>query len=108
MANQAGRPLHRCGCADCRQRPRGRCAQEHQAINQVLATLDEKSRRLLAGLLAQHHGRGGIELLAHVTGLSRNTVRRGLREIRHGGPAPQGRIRRPGGGRPRLEKKRPA
>jgi len=34
-------------------------------------------RRLLAGFLARQHGRGGITLLAQISGLDRNTVTRG-------------------------------
>ena len=36
---------HSCLCATCREHPRSREAQEHRAINRVLATLNEKSRR---------------------------------------------------------------
>jgi hypothetical protein len=73
----------------------------------VFATLDEKARRLFAGLLAARHGHGGIQLLAEITGLSRNTIRRGQREIADADGTPSGRIRRPGGGRQRAEKKTP-
>jgi hypothetical protein len=106
----ADRPsiVHVCTCPVCRGQPCGATAREHKAVNRVLATLDEKSRRLFAGLLARQHGRGGIQRLAEITGLSRNTIRRGRREIACANRAATGRIRRPGGGRQRVEKKIPA
>jgi hypothetical protein len=70
--------------------------------------LDERNRRRFAGLLASDRGHGGVSLLAQVTGLSRTTILRGQRELAAGTPPDPGRARRPGGGRPRLEKKRPA
>jgi DNA-binding phage protein len=82
-------------------------AEDHRAINRVVASLDERRRRLFAGLLAQQAGHGGIARVARITGLSRTTVLRGLRELA-APPDPSGRVRRPGGGRPRVEKKRRA
>jgi len=80
----------------------------HQAINRVIVELDEGGRRLFAGLLAKQLGRGGIQRLAEITGLNRMTIRRGLREIVRVGFRSSSRIRRPGGGRKRAEKKAPA
>jgi hypothetical protein len=78
-------------------------ARYHAAINAILSELDERNRRLFVGLLATEHGHGGVALLAQVTGLSRTTILRGQRELERG--VPRGRIRLPGGGRPRVEKK---
>jgi DNA-binding phage protein len=83
-------------------------AQQHRAINSLLATVDEMSRRLLAAVLARQHGRGGTAHLARVTGLSRNTIRRGLAELTQPEVLASARARRPGGGRKRAEKKMPA
>jgi transposase len=71
--------------------------------------LDERTRRLWAAVEARTLGRGGIMRVAEATGLSRATIRAGLRELT--APLPpelqQGtseRLRRPGGGRrPLLE-----
>jgi hypothetical protein len=105
MATKKRRRLvHACACPTCRQHPHGRLAREHRALNRLLAAVDERTRRLLVGLLARQHGRGGAALLARITGLHRNTIARGRRELRHPG-ASSGRVRRPGAGRPRLEKK---
>ena len=62
-------PVHVCECTACRQHPWSRTAAEHRAINRIVAAVDERSRRLVAGFLAQQYGRGGIALLARITGL---------------------------------------
>jgi hypothetical protein len=80
-------------------------AREHRRINRLLATADERMRRILAGFLARQHGRGGVSLLARVTGLDRNTITRGQRELGQCGLHATPRVRRPGAGRPRAEKK---
>ena len=73
--------------------------------------LDERSRRLWAGAEAQAIGRGGIARVSKATGLSRDTVRAGLREVQAGvaSPArvPGDRLRRPGGGRKSLVERDP-
>jgi len=56
---------------------------------------------------ALQQGRGGISQVSRVCGLSRVTITKGTREI-DGEPLPAGRIRRPGGGRPRHEARDPA
>ena len=99
------RELHRCACDLCRQHPHGASAREHRRINRLLASADERVRRLVAGFLAQQRGRGGVALVARITGLDRNTIARGQRELRRGTPPPPQRIRCPGAGRPRAEKK---
>jgi hypothetical protein len=100
------RAIHRCECAECQRHPAGLLAKEHRAINRVLAGLDEKSRRQCAGLLARQRGRGGIQAVHEISGLSRTTIRRGQAEI--GALKRTGRIRAPGGGRPLVEKNSPA
>lgn len=67
--------------------------------------LDERSRRLFAGLLARQLERGGISRVHEITGLSRVTIRRGLNECESGQTIDSNRIRRPGGGRIAVEKK---
>lgn len=83
-------------------------AEHHRAINRVLATLDERNRRRFVGLLAAQWGRGGIQRLIEITGMSRNTICRGREDIQHPGRALTGRTRRPGAGRTRVEKSTPA
>jgi hypothetical protein len=79
-------------------------AREHRALNRLIAAADERTRRLLAGFLARQHGRGGIALVARITGLDRNTIARGRRELRQPSRS-SGRIRLPGAGGQRVEKK---
>lgn len=99
------RPVHVCGCPVCGAGTDPEVAQYHAAINAILPGLHERNRRLFAGLLASEQGHGGIRLLAQITGLSRTTVLRGQRELQEGNPPLGARIRQPGGGRPRVEKK---
>jgi hypothetical protein len=100
------RLIHACECPICRQHPKGQVAREHRALNRLIAASDERTRRLLAGFLSRQHGRGGIALLACISGLDRNTVARGRRELRQPFRS-SGRIRRPGAGGQRVEKKVP-
>jgi hypothetical protein len=61
--------------------------------------LDEHTRRLWAATEARALGYGGISLVARATGVSQRAIQVGLREIATGDILPEGRIRRPGGGR---------
>jgi hypothetical protein len=64
--------------------------------------LDERTRRLMLAAEAQAIGFGGISIVARATGMSRDTISRGLEELRTpAGSHPVG-IRRPGGGRKRT------
>jgi Rhodopirellula transposase DDE domain len=60
---------------------------------------DERRRRLWAASEAGTHGLGGVALLARVTGLAGETIRRGLGELEGGERLGRGRVRRSGGGR---------
>ncbi len=68
--------------------------------------LDERQRRLYAGLEAHKVGHGGDRKIAEFLGLDVHTVARGRRELL-GGEVERQRIRQAGGGRKRAEKKRP-
>ena len=69
--------------------------------------LDERARRLWAAAEARSHGRGGIAAVVRATGISEATVRRGIAEVESGERAPEGRVRRPGAGRPSIEEREP-
>ena len=100
------RPLHQFACETCQHYPRSETAKEHRAINRLLATLDEKSRRRFAGLLVINAEHGDIQRLIEITGLSRNTICRGRDEIKRIEPRnTRVRVRRAGGGRQAVEKK---
>lgn len=68
--------------------------------------LDERQRRLYAGLESVKQGHGGDREMAQALGLDKETVARGRRELMAGELQPN-RVRQVGGGRPRAEKKRP-
>ena len=69
--------------------------------------LDERGRRMWAAAEARSHGRGGIAAVVRATGISVETVRRGIKEVDSGQRAPEGRVRRPGAGRPSIEEREP-
>jgi hypothetical protein len=69
--------------------------------------LDERGRRMWAAAEARSHGRGGIAAVVRATGMSSETVRRGLAEVRSGQRAPEGRVRRSGAGRPPISEREP-
>jgi hypothetical protein len=68
--------------------------------------LDEKQRRLYAGLEALKLGRGGDRRISDLLGLDPHTVAKGRRELLGQEVLPK-RVRQAGGGRKPTEKKRP-
>jgi hypothetical protein len=75
-------------------------------MNLLLSRLDEQQRRWYAAVESAKVGHGGDALLALITGLHVDTIRRGREEVAEGlQGCPTDRIRRPGGGRHPLEKK---
>lgn len=78
----------------------------HQQINLLLSRLDERQRRWYAALESDRIGHGGDRLLSQITGLDEKTIRRGRAELAGSlADHPPTRLRRPGGGRPVIEKK---
>ena len=61
--------------------------------------LNEQSRRRFVALEARALGRGGVSLMAQISGLARSTIYQGLSDIRGRVSAPVGRVRKAGGGR---------
>jgi hypothetical protein len=76
------------------------------ALVLFVSLLDEKQRRLYAGLESLRLGPGGDRKIAELLGVHSDTVARGRRELL-GGDIDSGRVRRAGGGRKALKKKRP-
>jgi hypothetical protein len=68
--------------------------------------LNERQRRLYAGLESLKLGYGGDTHIASLLGMDPHTVARGRQEIMSGDLSPDG-IRAKGGGRLPQEKKRP-
>lgn len=67
--------------------------------------LNERLRRLYAANEAQALGYGGISAVARATGVSRQAIAKGLKELAAPDAATAMRIRRPGGGRKRTVSK---
>jgi len=74
------------------------------AIILFFSMLDEKQRRLYAGLEAAKLGHGGDRRIAEFLGFDVHTVAKGRRELFES-PVDRNRIRARGGGRKRVEKK---
>ena len=78
-----------------------------EKFDRLRTVMNEKLRRRWAACEAMALGRGGISAVCEATGISRTTIQKGMREIAEAYPelaerASDQRIRRPGGGRPRL------
>ena len=71
----------------------------YQALKPVL---DERARRLLAAAESQAIGKGGISIVAKVTGISRPVIRQGIADLQDPASLAPGRVRRQGGGRKRA------
>ena len=64
--------------------------------------LDERTKRIWAGTEARALGRGGVARVMEATGMSRQRVTTGVKEVEAGGVRATGRVRAAGGGRKRL------
>jgi hypothetical protein len=80
--------------------------QSKAALVLLFSLLDERQRRLFAGLESMLLGWGGDRRIAEMTDLDVHTIAKGRRELLEG-TAFTGGIRRSGGGRHPVEKKRP-
>ena len=71
----------------------------------ALSSLNESQARWIVAQEAISRGRGGVRALSRLTGFSPTTIIKGARELQSRRALPVDRIRRPGGGRPRLERR---
>ena len=69
----------------------------------VLDTLNEAQARWYVAREALVRGRGGLKALHELTGMSRPTILKGIRELRAGTRLPADRVRAAGAGRKRVE-----
>lgn len=77
----------------------------HERFELIGWALDERLKRLFAATEAKVHGRGGVSLTARATGLSRQTIHQGIKDLSVLPSLPffeRTRIRKIGGGRKRL------
>lgn len=78
-----------------------------QKWRDTLPELNEKQQRYYAAREAKAYGFGGVVLFSKATGLSRETIHQGIKEIESGNTLTGDRVRRPGGGRKKLEEQQP-
>ena len=93
------------------QPERIRLTAEERRWVKVLSTLNESQARWFVADKALDLGRGGVTRVSQVTGMSRMTVTKAIKELGGRGalqPAARGRIRREGAGRKRIEESAPA
>ena len=72
----------------------------------VLGTLNEAQARVFVAQQALEEGRGGVSRLSRLTGMSRPTIMKGVAELKGKAPivdSESARVRKPGGGRKRIE-----
>lgn len=103
------REIHECACSICVAGTNSGVGHLHHQLNRFLSRLNEPQRRWFAGLESKRLGRGGDHVVAQMTGLSENTIRRGRRELEADlTPCPVDRLRHVGAGRPAVEVQNPA
>jgi hypothetical protein len=98
--------VHQCQCPGCTADQDSPDRARHRRLNLLLSRLDEQQRRWLAALESEEVGHGGDTLVALITGLHVDTIRRGREGLDadlHGRPTD--RVRNPGAGRPPVKKK---
>jgi hypothetical protein len=100
------REIHQCECPICCQSGNHPDKMLHRQFNVVLSRLDEQQRRWMVALESKKIGHGGDRFMAKVSGISVETIRKGRQELDDElQDRPTDRVRLPGGGRPRIEKK---
>ena len=79
-------------------------AMADKYLVKILATLNEAQARWYVARETIARGRGGLKAMHELTGMSRPTILKGIRELREGRDLGSGaRVRRTGGGRKPLE-----
>lgn len=78
--------------------------KEKKDFEIISKSINEKSRRLLAGYIAK---RKGVKKASEITSLDLKTIQKGKNEINSGNILPKGKIRKNGGGRLKFEVSEP-
>ena len=95
-----------CQCVNCQQETSHPDQQRHRQMNLFLSRLDEQQRRWYVAMEADRIGAGGDRLLSQITGMDEKTIQRGRQELAASlAERPSDRVRVPGAGRPKAEKK---
>ena len=108
MTSEPTPVVHRCECRVCHAGSDPELVRHHHQINLLLSRMSEPQRRWYVATLADEPQAPTIPDLSRITGLDPKTIQLGRQELAtdlvdH----PATRQRRPGGGRPRAEKKIP-
>lgn len=72
-------------------------------VKAMIPLLNEKQRRIFLASEAISYGYGGISKVSRISGVSIPTIRQGIKEIQTGQANENGRVRKAGGGRKRVE-----
>jgi hypothetical protein len=98
--------VHICECPHCQQASVHTDQELHRQMNLFLSQLDEQQRRCYVAIESKRMGAGGDRLLSLITGLDEKTIQRGRQELADSLTSrPSERVRLPGGGRHKAEKK---
>lgn len=98
--------LRVCQCPDCEEPGDHPNKERHRQMIVLLKQLNERQRRLFVALESNRMGHGGDRLMSLITGMNVRTIRKGRQELNSSEEdAPSDRVRRPGAGRPKAEKK---
>ena len=101
--------IHECRCPICQQSEEHPDKKLHHQMNLLFSRLDEQQRRWYVALEAKKLGHGGATQMSQITGMHVDTIRRGVNELDNElADRPIDRVRLPGGGRHKVEKKTPA
>ena len=73
----------------------------------LIGQLDERSKRLFLATRANHLGKHGVTLVSKASGVNRNTIYRGLQELKATDRFQNRCVRNVGGGRRKLLQKHP-
>ena len=98
--------VYLCQCKHCQQQTPHPDQDLHRQMNLLLSRLDEQQRRWYVAVESNRIGPDGGRLLSQITGMDEKTIRRGRQELASSlAERPIERVRAPGAGRPRAEKK---
>jgi hypothetical protein len=98
--------VYSCQCVNCQQETPHPDQQRHRQMNLLLSRLDEQQRRWYVAMEADRIGAGGDRMLSQITGMDEKTIQRGRQELASClAERPSDRVRVPGAGRPKAEKK---
>lgn len=98
--------VYSCQCSNCQQETPHPDQQLHRQMNLFLSRLDEQQRRWYVAMEADRRGAGGDRMLSQITGMDEKTIQRGRQELAASlAERPSDRVRVPGAGRPKAEKK---